>query len=101
MIQAASRLTHFPSSPAVLAPVRMTRAAYAQLQGQVIHPSKAFGPEWHVKAPESHDQQEAVEKEKRWRDIGVKLTIGFEIMYKEGGKRERAGRVSLRKFLQH
>ena len=72
----------------------MTRAAYAQLQGQVIHPSKAFGPEWHVKAAENQDQLENVEKEKRWRDIGIKLTLGFEIMYKEGGKRERAGRVS-------
>jgi hypothetical protein len=85
-------LTHFPPSPAVLAPVTMTRAAYAQLQGQVFHPPKAFGPEWHVRTAEG-ENKDASEKERRWRDIGVKLTVGFEIMYKEGGKRDRAGQV--------
>jgi hypothetical protein len=25
--------------------------------------------------------------EKRWRDLGVKIATGFEIMYREGGRR--------------
>lgn len=75
-------MTHFPPSPAVLAPVQMTRAAYAQLQGQVFHPPRVFGPEWHVR----DDQGEA---ERRWRDLGVKIATGFEIMYREGGRKGR------------
>lgn len=86
--QAASRMTHFPPSPSVLAPVLLTRVAYAQLQGQVFHPPRVFGPEWHVAEGEDNG-----EDEKRWRDLGVKISTGFEIMYREGGKR-RGGAVS-------
>lgn len=63
----------------------MTRAAYAQLQGQVFHPPRIFGPEWSVREDGDAD-------EKRWRDLGVKIATGFEIMYREGGKR-RSGKV--------
>jgi hypothetical protein len=81
-------MTHFPPSPSVLSPVLLTRAAYAQLQGQVFHPPRVFGPEWHVTEGEDRDD------EKRWRDLGVKISTGFEIMYREGGKRGRSGLVS-------
>jgi len=86
--QAASRMTHFPPAPAVLSSVLMTRAAYAQLQGQVFHPPRVFGPEWHVREGEQLDD------ERRWRDLGVKIATGFEIMYREGGKKGRSGVVS-------
>ena len=81
-------MTHFPPSPSVLAPVLLTRVAYAQLQGQVFHPPRVFGPEWHVPEGEASS-----ENERRWRDLGVKISTGFEIMYREGGKR-RGGMVS-------
>jgi len=81
-------MTHFPPSPSVLSPVLLTRVTYAQLQGQVFHPPRVFGPEWHVAEGEDNG-----EDERRWRDIGVKISTGFEIMYREGGKR-RGGTVS-------
>lgn len=82
-------MTHFPPAPSVLSPVLLTRAAYAQLQGQVFHPPRIFGPEWHL--PEGKD----LDDERRWRDLGVKISTGFEIMYREGGRKGRNGRVSL------
>ncbi|BEI84682.1 hypothetical protein CcaverHIS002_0500830 [Cutaneotrichosporon cavernicola] len=81
-LRAASRMTHFPPSPAMLSSVLMTRAAYAQLQGQVFHPPRVFGPEWHVREDQGPD-------ERRWRDLGVKMATGFEIMYREGGRKGR------------
>ena len=81
-------MTHFPPANAVLSAVRMTRSAYAQLQGQVFHQPRVFGPEWHVREGNELDD------ERRWRDIGVKIATGFEIMYREGGKRGRSGEVS-------
>ncbi|WVF66182.1 hypothetical protein IAT40_000922 [Kwoniella sp. CBS 6097] len=84
-LRAAARMTHFPPSPSILTPVTLTRAAYAQLQGQVFHPPRVFGPEWHVReGPE-------LDSERRWRDLGVKIATGFEIMYKEGGNKGRSG----------
>ncbi|WRT63689.1 uncharacterized protein IL334_000612 [Kwoniella shivajii] len=84
-LRTAARMTHFPPSPSILTPVILTRAAYAQLQGQVIHPPRVFGPEWHVAdKPNS-------EGERRWRDLGVKIATGFEIMYREGGKKGKSG----------
>lgn len=80
-------MSHFPPAPAVLSSVSMTRAAYAQLQGQVFHPPRVFGPEWTVREDGEAD-------ERRWRDLGVKMATGFEIMYKEGGRRGRSGTVS-------
>jgi hypothetical protein len=81
-------MSHFPPSPSVLTSVQMTRAAYAQLQGQVFHPPRVFGVEWNVRDEQGKD-------ERRWRDLGVKIATGFEIMYKEGGKRGRSGKVRL------
>jgi hypothetical protein len=86
--QAASKMTHFPPSPSILTSVLMTRPAYAQLQGQVFHPPRVFGPEWHVREGKELDD------ERRWRDLGVKIATGFEIMYREGGKKGRSGDVS-------
>ncbi|OCF36141.1 hypothetical protein I317_01022 [Kwoniella heveanensis CBS 569] len=84
-LRAAARMTHFPPSPSILTPVTLTRAAYAQLQGQVFHPPRVFGPEWHVR------EGSELDNERRWRDLGVKIATGFEIMYKEGGKKGRSG----------
>lgn len=81
-------MTHFQPSPSILSSIRLTRAAFAQLQGQVFHPPRVFGPEWHVR--EGAD----LEGERRWRDIGVKIATGFEIMYREGGKKGRSGDLS-------
>lgn len=80
-LRAAARMTHFPPTPAILAPVTMTRAAYAQLQGQVFHPPRVFGAEWHVR--------EDAGDERRYRDLGIKIATGFEIMYREGGRKGR------------
>ncbi|KAK8845462.1 hypothetical protein IAR55_006175 [Kwoniella newhampshirensis] len=86
-LRAASRMTNFPPSPAILTTLTLTRSAYAQLQGQVFHPPRVFGPEWHVRdSPE-------LEGERRWRDLGVKIATGFEIMYREGGKKGRSGEI--------
>lgn len=76
-------MTHFPPAPAVLAPVVMTRAAYAQLQGQVFHPPRVFGVEWHVREDQDNGN------ERKYRDLGVKISTGFEIMYREGGRKGR------------
>jgi len=81
-------MTHFPPTPAVLSSVLLTRAAYAQLQGQVFHPPRVFGSEWHVR------EGGELDNERRWRDIGVKIATGFEIMYREGGKKGRSGEAS-------
>lgn len=50
-------MARFPPQTSVLATVRMTRAAYAQLMGQKFHPPKVFGhwteregtPQWRMK----------------------------------------------------
>lgn len=84
--QAAAKMSHFPPSPALLTSVLLTRPAYAQLQGQQFHAPRVFGPEWH---PREEDKDEL-----RWRDIGVKIAIGFEIMMREGGRRGRTVEVS-------
>lgn len=81
-------MTHFPPSPAVLSSVLLTRAAYAQLQGQVFHPPRVFGPEWHVR------DEAGNEGEMKWRDLGVKIATGFEIMCREGGRKGRVADVS-------
>lgn len=78
-LRQAARMAAFPPQDAILASVTMTRTAYAQLRGQVFHPPRAFGPEWHV--PDSAGEDEA-----RWRDLGVKISTGFEILYREGGR---------------
>lgn len=93
-LRAASRATRFPPAPPasiVLAPLTLTRTAYAQLKGQVFHPPRVFGPEWRVAPAETcNDEQVAQqEAERRYRDMGVKLTMGFEIMYREDNRKRR------------
>jgi hypothetical protein len=93
-LRLASRATKFPPTPAtsvVLAPLVLTRTAYAQLKGQVYHPPRVFGPEWRIQVggdlePEEREQ---AERERKYRDLGVKLIMGFEIMFREDNKRSR------------
>ncbi|CAE6418354.1 unnamed protein product [Rhizoctonia solani] len=66
-------MARFSPKPDVLTVVSMTRPAYAQLAGQVFYPPKVFGV-W-------QEQQESPEH--RWRDIGMKIACGFEMMYAE------------------
>ena len=91
-------MTHFPPSPSLLSSVLMTRPAYAQLQGQVFHPPRVFGLEWHVGDGVDLDD------ERRWRDLGVKISTGFEIMFREGGKRsakQSVTKVGYEEFVQN
>ncbi|KAF5336862.1 hypothetical protein D9611_003214 [Ephemerocybe angulata] len=77
-LRAAHKMARFPPSTAVLRSVKMTRTAYAQLVGQKFHPPKVFGrwgeregsPEW------------------RWKDIGMKIAVGFEMLYQESKRRQ-------------
>ncbi|KAJ3750022.1 SGT1 protein-domain-containing protein [Lentinula detonsa] len=72
-IRAAHRMSRFPPHTFVLATVNMTRTAYAQLSGQKFYPPKIFG-RW--------NEREGT-REWRWRDIGMKIAVGFEILYQE------------------
>ena len=56
-------MSRFPPKPATLSTVKMTRTAYAQLLGQKFHPPKVFG-KW--------EEREGT-KERRWRDVGMKI----------------------------
>lgn len=95
--QAAARTTRFPPAPAtsiVLTPVTMTRVAYAQLKGQIFHPPRTFGNEWRIAPAEEGDEvpeeeRARRERERRWREVGVKVIMGFEIMYREDNKRSK------------
>ncbi|KAI0768553.1 SGT1-domain-containing protein [Trametes elegans] len=77
-LRAAQKMARFPPEPAVLVSVKMTRTAYAQLVGQKFHPPKAFG-RWVEKEGT---------KEWRWRDIGMKIACGFEMLYQESKNRK-------------
>ncbi|KAG6869161.1 hypothetical protein C0993_012260 [Termitomyces sp. T159_Od127] len=59
--------------------VKMTRTAYAQLLGQKFFPPKVFG----------YWSEREGSKEWRWRDIGMKIAVGFEMLYQES--KSRAG----------
>jgi len=72
-LRAAHRMSRFPPEPSVLRTVQMTRTAYAQLVGQNFFPPRVFG-RW---------QESEGSKEWRWRDVGMKIAIGFEILYQE------------------
>ncbi|KAG0703146.1 SGT1 protein-domain-containing protein [Suillus ampliporus] len=76
-LRAAHRMTRFPPHSAVLTTVRMTKPAYAQLVGQKFFPPKIFG---HFKEREGSNVW-------RWRDIGMKLACGFEMIYQESKSR--------------
>ncbi|KAF8587285.1 SGT1-domain-containing protein [Ramaria rubella] len=77
-LRAVTRMSRFLPGSAILTTVAMTRTAYAQLMGQRFLPPKVFGP-WSAKEDTP---------EWKWRDIGMKIACGFEIVYQEtkGGK---------------
>ncbi|GAB1517573.1 hypothetical protein RhiTH_000622 [Rhizoctonia solani] len=79
-LRAAQKMARFSPKPDVLTVVSMTRPAYAQLAGQVFHPPKVFGV-W---------QEQQGRPEYRWRDIGMKIACGFEMMYAEGKSQAKA-----------
>lgn len=56
-------MSRFPPDTSVLSTIQMTRTAYAQLNGQKFYPPKIFG-RW--TEPEGT-------RERRWRDMGMKL----------------------------
>ncbi|KAG5648215.1 hypothetical protein DXG03_006170 [Asterophora parasitica] len=72
-LRAAHRMSRFPPNTNVLSTVKMTRTAYAQLVGQKFFPPKVFGT-W---------QEAEGTKEWRWRDVGLKIAVGFEMLYHE------------------
>ncbi|KAJ6627283.1 SGT1-domain-containing protein [Mycena sp. CBHHK59/15] len=72
-LRAAHRMARFPPAPNVLRTVAMTRTAYAQLLGQKFFPPKVFG-QW--KENENSDEW-------RWRDVGMKIAVGFEMLFQE------------------
>ncbi|KAH9947701.1 SGT1-domain-containing protein [Amylocystis lapponica] len=76
-LRAVHRMSRFPPQPSVLTTVKMTRTAYAQLVGQKFHPPKIFG-RW---------QEREGTSEWRWRDVGMKLACGFEMLYQESKSR--------------
>ncbi|KAI8995380.1 SGT1-domain-containing protein [Trametes punicea] len=77
-LRAAQKMTRFPPEPSVLVSIKMTRTAYAQLVGQRFHPPKVFG-RW---------AEREGSKEWRWRDIGMKIACGFEMLYQESKNRK-------------
>ncbi|EIW64525.1 SGT1-domain-containing protein [Trametes versicolor FP-101664 SS1] len=79
-LRSAQKMARFPPEPSALAAVRMTRTAYAQLVGQKFHPPKIFG-RWSEKEGS---------KEWRWRDVGMKIACGFEMLYQESKNRKDA-----------
>ncbi|KAG5654046.1 hypothetical protein H0H81_008062 [Sphagnurus paluster] len=76
-LRSAHRMNRFPPSSCVPTMVKMTRTAYAQLVGQKFFPPKVFGT-W--LEPEGT-------KEWRWRDVGMKIAVGFEMLYHESKSR--------------
>ncbi|CAL1696402.1 unnamed protein product [Somion occarium] len=76
-LRAAHRMARFLPEPSVLTTVKMTRTAYAQLMGQKFYPPKVFG-RW---------QEREGTPEWRWRDIGMKIACGFEMLYQESKNR--------------
>ncbi|KAJ1310366.1 hypothetical protein OPQ81_007104 [Rhizoctonia solani] len=79
-LRAAQKMARFSPKPDILKLVTMTRPAYAQLVGQVFHPPKVFGV-W---------QEQAGSLERQWRDIGMKIACGFEMMYAESKSQAKA-----------
>ncbi|KAI0029146.1 SGT1 protein-domain-containing protein [Vararia minispora EC-137] len=76
-LRAAHKMSRFPPSQSVLRLVTMTRTAYAQLMGQKFYPPKIFGT-W------AEHEGGCVW---RWKDIGMKIACGFEMLYQEGKNR--------------
>ncbi|KAF8922270.1 SGT1 protein-domain-containing protein [Mucidula mucida] len=86
-LRAAHKMTRFPPDTSVLSTVHMTRTAYAQLNGQKFFPPKVFG-RW-TATPEGS-------KEWRWKDIGMKIAVGFEILFQETKRSEPAESAEIR-----
>ncbi|KAK1232082.1 hypothetical protein PQX77_004800 [Marasmius sp. AFHP31] len=83
-LRAAHRMSRFSPNTSVLATVKMTRTAYAQLLGQKFYPPKIFG-RW---------QENEGTNEWRWRDVGMKIAVGFEMLYQESkGRSETINRT--------
>ncbi|KAK0465270.1 SGT1 protein-domain-containing protein [Desarmillaria tabescens] len=72
-LREAHKMSRFPPSTSVLSTVKMTRTAYAQLTGQKFFPPKVFG-RW---------LENEGSKEWRWKDTGMKIAVGFEILFQE------------------
>ncbi|KAJ3513549.1 hypothetical protein NLJ89_g2881 [Agrocybe chaxingu] len=83
-LRSAHRMSRFPPSTAVLTAVKMTRTAYAQLMGQKFFPPKIFG---------SWKEREGT-KEWRRRDVGMKIAVGFEMLYQESKGRQGSQNLS-------
>ncbi|KDR84832.1 hypothetical protein GALMADRAFT_233248 [Galerina marginata CBS 339.88] len=79
-LRTAHRMSRFPPTPSVLTSVRVTRTGYAQLVGQNFFPPKVFG-QW--------KEQEST-KEWKWREVGMKIAVGFEMLYQESKSRVNA-----------
>ncbi|KAG9314597.1 SGT1 protein-domain-containing protein [Chiua virens] len=76
-LRAAHKMARFPPRPDVLCRVKMTRTAYAQLLGQKFYPPKIFG---------CFEEREGTSAW-RWRDVGMKLACGFEMLFQESKNR--------------
>lgn len=72
-MRAAARMAKFSPVDSVLATVKLTRTAYAQLMSQKFYPPRSFGV-W--TDPEGST-------ERRRKDIGMKIACGFEMLYQE------------------
>ncbi|TFK41316.1 SGT1 protein-domain-containing protein [Crucibulum laeve] len=72
-LRAAHRMSRFPPDTSTLIPVKLTRTAYAQLVGQKFFPPKVF-ERWEEKEGST---------EWRRRDVGMKIAVGFEMLYQE------------------
>ncbi|KAF8975522.1 SGT1 protein-domain-containing protein [Cyathus striatus] len=83
-LRAAHRMSRFPPNTCVLQLVNMTRTAYAQLVGQKFFPPKVFG-QW---------QEKEGSKEWRWKDVGMKIAVGFEMLYQESKGRPTSANLS-------
>ncbi|KAF7784710.1 transcriptional regulator family: SGT1 [Agaricus bisporus var. burnettii] len=80
-LRAAHRMSRFPPSTNVLRSIKMTRPAYAQLVGQKFFPPKIFG-QW---------KESEGSKEYKWKDTGMKIAVGFEMLYQESKGRSAVG----------
>ncbi|KAG6817605.1 hypothetical protein H0H87_006233 [Tephrocybe sp. NHM501043] len=83
-LRAAHRMNRFSPRETVLATIKMTRTAYAQLVGQKFYPPKVFG----------HWSEAEGTQEWRWRDVGMKIAVGFEMLYHESKGRADAPSVT-------
>jgi SGT1 protein len=74
-------MTRFAPDSPVLTRVKMTRPLYAQLQGQRFFPPKPFErAQWFAEGSNEGTP------EWKFRDLGVKISCGFEMLWKEAEK---------------